>query len=68
MKNHWHFLTNLRSFGAFAHDTVVALLAWDLSFLLRFNFEIPANFYVHLYQTVLWVVLVQVLIFIVFGL
>jgi len=68
MKNHWHFLTNLRSFGAFAHDAVVALIAWDLSFLLRFNFEIPANFYVHLYQTVFWVVLVQVVIFVVFGL
>jgi FlaA1/EpsC-like NDP-sugar epimerase len=68
MKNHWHFLTNLRSFGAFAHDAMVALVAWDLSFLLRFNFEIPANFYVHLYQTVFWVVLVQVIIFIVFGL
>ena len=68
MKNHWQFLTNLRSFGAFMHDAVVALIAWDLSFLLRFNFEIPTNFYLHLYQTVFWVVLVQVVIFVIFGL
>ena len=68
MKKYWYFLTNLRSFGAFLHDAIVAFVAWGLSFLLRFNFEIPANFYVHLYVTVLWVVLVQVVIFVLFGL
>ena len=68
MKNYWQFLTNLRSFGAFMHDIIVAFFAWGLSFLLRFNFEIPANFYVHLYETVFWVVLVQSVIFIIFGL
>ncbi|MGB7816915.1 MAG: nucleoside-diphosphate sugar epimerase/dehydratase [Methylotenera sp.] len=68
MKNRWQFLTNLRSFGAFMHDVIVAFVAWSLSFLLRFNFEIPANFNVHLYETVLWVVPVQVVVFVVFGL
>lgn len=68
MKNYWHFLTNLRSFGAFMHDIIVAFVAWNLSFLLRFNFEIPANFYVHLTETVLWVVLVQAIVFVLFGL
>ena len=68
MKNHLSFLNNLRSFGAFIHDVIVAFLAWDLGFLLRFNFEIPANFYVHLYQTVFWVVLAQALVFVIFGL
>ncbi|MEQ1599432.1 MAG: nucleoside-diphosphate sugar epimerase/dehydratase [Methylotenera sp.] len=68
MKKYWQFLTNLRSFGAFTHDVVVAFFAWGLSFLLRFNFEIPANFYVHLYETVFWVVLVQSIIFVFFGL
>ena len=68
MKNYWRSLTNLRSFGAFLHDAIVALAAWGLSFLLRFNFEIPASFYVHLYETVLWVVLVQAAVFVVFGL
>lgn len=68
MKSHWQFLTNLRSFGAFAHDVVAALIAWGLSFLLRFNFEIPASFYVHLYETAFWVALVQSFIFVLFGL
>ncbi len=68
MKSHWQFLTNLRSFGAFAHDVAVAFIAWNLSFLLRFNFEIPANFYVHLYETALWVALLQSSVFVLFGL
>lgn len=68
MKNHWHFLTNLRSFGAFMHDVIVAFVAWYLCFLLRFNFEIPKNFNVHLYETVFWVVLVQSIVFVLFGL
>ena len=68
MKNHWRFLTNLRSLGAFVHDVTVALVAWCLSFLLRFNFEIPASFYVHLTETVFWAVLVQSIVFVLFGL
>ncbi len=68
MKSHWQFLTNLRSFGAFAHDVAVAFIAWNLSFLLRFNFEIPANFYIHLYETALWVALLQSTVFVLFGL
>ena len=36
MKSQWQFLTNLRSFGAFAHDIAIAFVAWNLSFLLRF--------------------------------
>ena len=68
MKNYWRFITNLRSFGAFVHDVIVAFVAWSLSFLLRFNFEIPTNFYVHLYETVFWVVLVQSIVFVLFGL
>ncbi|MEI2635688.1 MAG: nucleoside-diphosphate sugar epimerase/dehydratase [Methylotenera sp.] len=68
MKNHWQFLTNLRSFGAFMHDVIAAFVAWGLSFLFRFNFEIPANFYIHLYETAFWVIPVQVVVFVVFGL
>jgi FlaA1/EpsC-like NDP-sugar epimerase len=68
MKNNWQFLTNLRSFSAFAYDIVIALIAWHISFLFRFNFEIPANFNIHITQTVFWVVLVQATIFVKFGL
>ncbi len=68
MKNHWQFLSNLRSFGAFIHDVTIAFVAWELSFFLRFNFEIPENFYIHLYETVFWVVAVQTAVFVLFGL
>ena len=68
MKSHWQFLTNLRSFGAFAHDIVVALIAWNLSFLFRFNFEVPSNFYMHLYETAFLVTLLQGVVFVLFGL
>jgi FlaA1/EpsC-like NDP-sugar epimerase len=68
MKNYWHFLTNLRSLGAFMHDVIVAFVAWGLSFLLRFNFEIPTSFYIHLTETVFWVVLVQSIVFVLLGL
>jgi FlaA1/EpsC-like NDP-sugar epimerase len=68
MKNYWSFLTNLRSFGAFLHDVIAALVAWGLSFLLRFNFEIPSNFYTHLYETAFWVALLQSTVFVLFGL
>ena len=68
MKNYWQFLSNLRSFGAFIHDITIAFVAWELSFLLRFNFEIPQNFYIHLYETVFWVAATQTAIFVTFGL
>ncbi len=68
MKNNWHFLTNWRSFGAFFYDVCMAFAAWALSFLFRFNFEIPTNFYVHLHETVFLVMLVQACTFVLFGL
>jgi FlaA1/EpsC-like NDP-sugar epimerase len=68
MKSNWQFLSNLRSFGAFAHDVAVTFFAWTLSFLLRFNFEIPSSFYTHLYETAFGVVLLQSAVFIMFGL
>jgi FlaA1/EpsC-like NDP-sugar epimerase len=68
MKNKWHFLTNSRSFGAFMYDVSMAFAAWTLSFLFRFNFEIPVNFQVHLHETVFLVIFIQAFIFILFGL
>jgi len=68
MKNYWQFLTNLRSFGAFMHDVIIAFAAWYLSFLFRFNFAIPASFNIHLYETAIWVVCIQVFVFVIFGL
>ncbi|MFM9834991.1 MAG: polysaccharide biosynthesis protein, partial [Methylophilaceae bacterium] len=68
MKNKWHFLTNPRSVGAFLYDVGMIFAAWALSFLFRFNFEIPANFQIHLYETVFLVLLVQSSVFVIFGL
>jgi FlaA1/EpsC-like NDP-sugar epimerase len=68
MKNHLQFLTNIRSFSAFAHDVAIAYIAWQLSFLLRFNFEVPSQFHIHLDETVFLVVAVQAVAFIGFGL
>jgi len=48
-----------RSTLAFIHDLVAACIAWGLAFLLRFNFEIPADFQSTLVSTVGWAVLID---------
>jgi len=59
---------NLRAVLAVLHDAVAAALAWSLAYLLRFNFELPADFAAELRQTLAWVVPLQMLIFWQFGL
>ncbi len=53
---------------AFSHDVVIALLAWIIAYLLRFNFAIPAEFVSSLWHAALWAVPFQAIIFISFGL
>ena len=53
---------------AFIHDLVAACIAWGLAFLLRFNFEIPADFQSTLVSTVGWAVLIDGAAFLSFGL
>lgn len=60
--------SNTRTALAMAHDTVAAMLAWVFAYLLRFNFELPANFMTELQHTLLWVVALQLLVFWQFGL
>ncbi|UCH47843.1 MAG: polysaccharide biosynthesis protein [Betaproteobacteria bacterium] len=48
-----------RSILAFIHDLVAAFVAWGVAFLLRFNFEMPADFQSTFYMTVGWVVLID---------
>jgi len=48
---------------AVLHDATAAVLAWSLAYLLRFNFELPPEFAAELQQTVLWVVVMQLVIF-----
>jgi FlaA1/EpsC-like NDP-sugar epimerase len=57
-----------RALQAFAHDVLVAALAWVFAYLLRFNLAIPPQFVLGMWQTLLWVVPLQAIIFIAFGL
>lgn len=59
---------NPRSLSALGHDVVAALLAWWGSFLLRFNFEIPTDFETIMVQSAIWIVPLQVLVFLFTGL
>jgi len=59
---------NRRTFFALTHDIVAAFFAWYFGFLLRFNFDIPIEFFETIKQTS-WIVLpVQIIAFISFGL
>ena len=57
-----------RALLAFAHDVLVAALAWFFAYLLRFNLAIPHEFLISVWQTLLWIVPLQAIAFIVFGL
>lgn len=48
---------------AILHDLVAAALAWWFAYLLRFNFELPPAFQAELWQTMVWVVPLQGLVF-----
>tara|TARA_B100000676_G_scaffold311441_1_gene381318 strand:+ start:170 stop:2029 length:1860 start_codon:yes stop_codon:yes gene_type:complete len=50
------------------HDLFAVMLAWWLSYLFRFNFDIPLDHIVVMQKTLLWVILIQVIGFRVFGL
>jgi FlaA1/EpsC-like NDP-sugar epimerase len=61
-------VSNPRTFLALAHDVLVAAFAWVLAYLLRFNFSIPASHFSQMIETVSLVVVLQVSVFISFGL
>ena len=46
---------NPRILAALAHDMAATLIAWVLAFALRFNFDIPATFFVISLNSLLWV-------------
>ncbi|HZW86490.1 MAG TPA: nucleoside-diphosphate sugar epimerase/dehydratase [Gallionella sp.] len=60
--------SNLRTALAMLHDAIAAALAWMLAYLLRFNFELPANFMAELQRTLPWIVVLQMAVFWRFGL
>lgn len=61
-------MTNPRTILAIFHDVVAAAFAWVVAYLLRFNFSVPADFASEMLLTLGWVVVLQVGVFIGFGL
>lgn len=59
---------NPRSLLAFTHDIVAAGLAWCLAYWLRFNLDIPPQYWDSMWRSLVWVIPVQALIFRAFGL
>ncbi len=48
---------------AMLHDVIVAAIAWWLAYLLRFNFDLPAQYQDELWRTLVWVVPLQAAVF-----
>jgi FlaA1/EpsC-like NDP-sugar epimerase len=61
-------LINPRTFLALLHDVIAAAIAWVVAYQLRFNFSIPAEHVQYMWQSVLWVALLQGAVFIAYGL
>ena len=59
---------NPRTVMAAAHDILGAVLAWWVSHLLRFNFDVPAEFQSMMSASLPWVVAIQAAVFWHFGL
>jgi FlaA1/EpsC-like NDP-sugar epimerase len=53
---------------AFTHDVLAVAAAWGMAYLLRFNFAVPTAFVQSFWQTLPWVVVVEVGVFLKFGL
>ena len=53
---------------AFAHDVVAICVAWYVAYLLRFNFAVPEGFLRAFSQHLVWIMPLQALAFIFFGL
>ena len=59
---------NRRTFLALIHDILAVIFAWYIGFLLRFNFDVPVEFFATIKQA-LWILLpIQVIAFVSFGL
>lgn len=66
--HNWHFPTSSRSFLALLHDVLIAVFAWVLAYLLRFNFDVPSEFLNSIWLNAIWVLPLQALLFVSFGL
>ena len=58
----------LRRLIVFAHDVLAAGLAWIAAFWLRFNFELPPDYYELMLDSLPWVIGIHAAVFMVLGL
>lgn len=68
MKFYRRYIVQWLSYIAMLHDLLVASLIWYFAFLLRFNFDIPANFIGTFWQTLPFVIATEFGCFLFFGL
>jgi FlaA1/EpsC-like NDP-sugar epimerase len=61
-------MLNPRTLLAIAHDCGVSIIAWLLAYNLRFNFVVPVEFQAYAWESLVWVVPLQMLLFWQFGL
>lgn len=59
---------NPRTFLALLHDIIVASIAWFAAYLLRFNFAVPEMHTQYMLESIAWVVPLQAIVFVAFGL
>lgn len=59
---------NPRTVLAFGHDITAAVLAWIAAYLLRFNFDVPADYAAQMWSHVGWVAMLDAACFLGFGL
>ena len=59
---------NSRTLSAILHDCVAIFLSWIIAFALRFNFSIPVEHNASMWLALLWVMPMQLGLFIFFGL
>jgi len=59
---------NPRTFLALLHDIIVASIAWFAAYLLRFNFAVPEMHTQYMLESIAWVVPLQAIVFVSFGL
>lgn len=58
-----HIIKTPRSLLAALHDLVAVAFAWLFAYLLRFNLDLPQSFLNEAFQTLLWIVPLQWIVF-----
>ena len=64
----WRLNATPRALAAFIHDITVAVIAWLMTYWIRFNFDIPSTFLSTMWLNLVWVLPLQAVLFYVCGL